>query len=110
MMWGGPYQVRRAIESSTEGQRLDREHDPRHLAAGDDTGKRPQILPRVRRHEKFRDVDPLRGPDSFFGHSVGRTGEPYLEPRALHRQLRQQTLELARETVRDLPSGLAKGT
>ena len=57
------------------GQRLDREHDARQLAAGDDARQRPQLLARVGRDEELGRVDAARRstPTSGSGASSNRT-------------------------------------
>src|SRR5712691_816129 len=75
-------------------QRLQRQHNPRELATGDDARQRPEILARVRRHEELRLVD-----TAFAPRRLGKVAlvEPDLETRSGHRELREQRLEVARK-------------
>ena len=90
-------------EASPRGrrQRLDGQHNPRELAARNDPRQRPQILPRVRRHEELDPIDPVGRPRLCL-ERVG--GEADLEARALHRELGQQGFELPGEISRDVPA------
>ena len=72
------------------GQRLDGEHDPRQLAAGHDPRQRAEVLARVRRHEELGRVDAAGASTPS---PAALSAEPHLEPRALHRQLREQRFE-----------------
>ena len=72
------------------GERLQGQHDTRELAARDDAGQRPQVLAGVRRNEELRFIDAALAP------AVGRElafVEADLEPRARHRELREQRFE-----------------
>ena len=74
---------------------LQREHDPRELAARGNTRQRPQVLTRIRRDEEFGGVETAIGPPGLA--TIDR--KSHFAPRAGHRQLSQRLLERAAEAL-----------
>ena len=97
-MQPGPRKARLALKPHAKSQRLDREHDPRELAARRDACERPQILAWVGRDEELCRVDPIPCPRGLRDRRivVSRTSrspsESNLEPSPFH-ATREQTLD-----------------
>src|SRR5688500_7689143 len=77
--------------------RLQRQHDTRELAAGDDPRQGPRLLPRVGRDVELRLVDAPLGPRVLGERAIV---EADLEAGARHGQLGEQRLELRGERCR----------
>ena len=71
-------------------ERLERQHDPRQLAARRDARQGPQVLAGIRRDVELRLVD-ARAPSTVASSERGR--EPDLAPRARHGQIGERPLE-----------------
>ena len=77
------------------GEGLDRQHQAREFAAGDDARQRAEVLAWVWRHKELYADQVLAGPHC----SAGERLEPHVEARSPHRQLAQRRDQLARERV-----------
>src|SRR5262245_49074955 len=79
------------------GQRFQREHYPRQLAARHNPRERPKFLARIRGNEKFRVVDTPLTPAR-----LGKLAlvESHLETRPRHREFVQQYFHVACEARR----------
>jgi hypothetical protein len=95
-----PWSERVRIEHRTSlrvGQRFQRQHDPRQLAARHDPREGPKFLTGIWRHEKFGTVDAALSPSRLGKFAVV---ESHLETRSGHCQFVQQSFHFACEMDR----------